>query len=113
MDIGETQLQGSTEHDQSTQSAVPNLADIDSKIVLKFVKEGRRSKTYISGLELFLQKKADREKLCQDLRKVLGAGSNIVTDENDKEKYGFQGDHIERIKKFLMTKHNIPREKIE
>ena len=104
--------------DIPSTTTTPSLAEIDRKINLKFIKEKKTSRTYISGLETFLPKKLDREKLCQDLRKVLGTGSNIVQDEKEKpigetkEKYGFQGNHIDRIATFLTKKYNIPQDKI-
>lgn len=102
-----------TNNNGSTNDINSNLAQIDSKMNFKFIKEGRHQKTYMTGLEFFIQEKRDRCKLCQELRKFLGAGSVLSIDENGKEKYSFQGDHIDKIKKYLTTKHNIPKDKMD
>lgn len=85
--------------------------DEDKKIILKFFKEKKTSRTYIYGLHDFM---TDEEvvKFVMYLKKKLGTG--IIKKENDGIiEYGFQGDHKERIKKILISDTSIPEEKIK
>ena len=88
------------------------LEEIDKQILLKFIKEKKTNRTYIYGLHLFIPEKEKREEICSLLKKELGAGSNVKKNENNIEEYGFQGNHIEKIKIFLVNKVGINIDKI-
>jgi len=88
------------------------LDEIDKKIILKFIKEKKTNRTYIYGLHLFIPEKEKRDEICSSIKKELGAGSNIKINENNIEEYGFQGNHIEKIKIFLINKVGINTDKI-
>lgn len=107
--------------DISTFSNIKNIDDektkvyfeIDKKIKLKFLKEKRTTRTYISGLEHFFTAE-EIEKLTNSLKKKLATGiikKNKEDSENEFE-YGFNGDHINRIKNILINDLNIESDKI-
>lgn len=87
------------------------LNGIDKKIVLKYVKEKRTSRTYIIGLGDFVAEDKIDEILRQ-LQKMLASGMNSVKN-GDKYEYGFNGEHIERIKNYLMKEIKIPENQIK
>uniref|UniRef100_A0A6C0EB76 SUI1 domain-containing protein n=1 Tax=viral metagenome TaxID=1070528 RepID=A0A6C0EB76_9ZZZZ len=94
--------------DLAVASSTSTLTSIDSCITLKFRKEKKTSRTYIIGLEQFVP---DVDKFCKDLKKTLGTGSNVIEEDGSKM-YGFQGDFIERIYNYLISK-GIDKSKIK
>ena len=88
------------------------IAEIDKHVEIKFLKEGRRNKTYIYGLEDFIEG-GDKEltKYVEKLQKKLG--TNLIKEQKDGKKfYAFGGDHVSVIKKFVIDDLKIPTEKI-
>jgi translation initiation factor 1 (eIF-1/SUI1) len=88
-----------------------SLSFIDSKIILRFVKEKRTNRTYIMGLHDFM---TDEKliTLVNDLKKKLGTSVLERKTEDGKKYYGFQGNHINTIKNILIKDLNIDRKKI-
>ena len=93
-----------------SQQDILNL--IDRRIKLRFMKEKRASRTYIEGLEKFF----DEEKIkimTKVIQKKLSTGYTTKSDENNIVLgHGYNGDHKERIKKYLVEDYNIPDDKI-
>lgn len=87
------------------------LNDIDKKITLKFFKEKKTSRTYIEGLEDFINQK-EIIKLVTSLKKKLGTGM-LEKDIDNKKVYGFQGDHRDRIRNILITEIKIAGDRIK
>lgn len=81
--------------------------EIDKKVTIKFLKEKKTSRTYIQGIDGFLQQEKIDE-MVKDLKKKLGTG--LFKNENG---YGFQGDHRDNIKKYLLSNTTIPDAKIK
>ncbi len=83
------------------------LKDIDRKIVLTFFKEGKTSRTYVSGLIDFLTEN-EIEKFTKSLKTKLGAGllKRKLNDKDKYDSYGYNGDHKEKIRDLLLE--NFP-----
>lgn len=91
------------------------FTEIDKKITIKYLKEVRTSRTYITGMSDFLSQE-EISSFVKILKKKLGAGmlsKKIEVDKVEKVEYGFQGNHMERIKKIMLEETNIPEEKIK
>lgn len=74
---------------------------------------GKKKRTYIYGLDLFIESKDVVNELCQKIRQSIGTGSNEVLDETTKKFiYGFQGDHVTKIKEILCIELKISPDKI-
>lgn len=95
----------------SKQNNILNL--LDKKIVLKFMKEGKTSRTYIIGLDRFFTKQDELDKFCKDLQKMLGTSFLKRTVENNQNHYGYAGNHIERIYDILIDKNIAARSDIK
>jgi len=93
--------------DKTTEN---DTSDIDKKVLLKFFKEKKTSRTYIIGLDKFMEV-SEIDKLSKDIKKRLGTGS-IKVEKDGTIAYGFQGDHREAIKKILSDRNLVPKEKI-
>jgi translation initiation factor 1 (eIF-1/SUI1) len=88
------------------------LNSIDRRIKLRFIKEKKASRTYIEGLEKFFDEETIKT-LTKVIQKNLSTGYTAKTDDNNVViGHGYNGDHKERIKQFLITKYNIPADKI-
>jgi translation initiation factor 1 (eIF-1/SUI1) len=85
------------------------LVVIDMKVILKCIKEGKATRTYIYGLEDFLSGEK-LEILIKNLPKKLGT-SLFKKEENGKKMYGYSGDHRMEIKEILI-KEKVPKDKI-
>jgi translation initiation factor 1 (eIF-1/SUI1) len=85
---------------------------IDRRIKLRFIKEKKASRTYIEGLDKFFE--IDKIKtMVKTIQKKLSTGYNSNSDEDGNIiSHGFNGDHKERIKKFLVEDYKIPEDKI-
>ncbi len=98
--------------DISTLGQKSNLfVQLDKHVTLKFLKEVKTSRTYIGGLGDFMTNE-QIEIFTKQLKKKLGAGMNTKL-VNGKTEYGFQGNHIDSIKKILLSETEIPEEKIK
>lgn len=91
------------------------MTEIDKHIEIKFLKEGRRNKTYIYGLSDYMtgdNKDTNLTKFVEKLKKKLG--TSMVEEEKDGKKYfGFGGDHVDVIKNIIIADLKIPRDKIK
>ncbi len=88
------------------------LSEIDKKIIIKFIKEKKTSRTYIFGLEDFVNDINDRKKFMTDIKKLLGTAGIFKKENNMHECIGFNGNHIQSIREFIMYRFKIPSDKI-
>ena len=92
------------------------FVEIDKKITIKYLKEIKTNRTYVCGLSDFMSD----EKInlfTKFLKKQLGAGMNIkkISNTNNmiKLEYGFQGNHLERIRNIILEETDISDDKIK
>ena len=87
------------------------FVQIDKRVTIKFLREVKTNRTYIGGLSGFM---TDEQIVLftKKLKKTLGAGMNPKTVDG-KTEYGFQGNHIDRIKGIILSDTNIPEDKIK
>jgi hypothetical protein len=95
-----------------TNKSQPNILQaIDAKITLQFLKEKKTSRTYIIGLEDFIEA-SQITKFVNSLKASLGTSSyERIIDE--KKCYGFQGNHIETIRQKIISELKIDKKKIK
>jgi len=79
------------------------ITEIDKKIIIKYMKEIKTSRTYIYGLESYV-KKEDITNFIKTLQKSLGTSSLKKQDDNNNNIYGFAGDHIDTIYNYIIKK---------
>lgn len=75
---------------------------VDKYVTLQFFKEKRTTRTYIVGLEEFM----DNEKIkafVHDVKKKLGTAIFEKMDEKKVLSYGFNGDHRTKITELLIA----------
>jgi translation initiation factor 1 (eIF-1/SUI1) len=83
------------------------FVDIDKIIIIKWLKEKKTNRTWVTGLHDFISTE-EIKKIVKILKDKLGTGAK--EDGND---CGFQGDHREKIKKYLIEHVCIPEKKIK
>jgi hypothetical protein len=88
------------------------LKQIDRKIILKFMKEVKTSRTYIFGLDNYIKTKEEKNEFIKHLKKALGT-SFIEKDSDDGKAYGFAGDHINYIYSYIIKKNICPKNEIK
>lgn len=93
-----------------TSSKKNTIINIDNKVEIKNQKEKKGTRTYIIGLEHFLSSDECNE-LCKTLKKKLGSAC-VIKEEDEIKQYGFQGNHIDNIAKYLKEKNIVPVDKI-
>lgn len=84
----------------NTNRQKTNINNINSKIKIKYIKDGRSKRTYITGLHHFLTED-EIKNLIVVLKKKIGAGVDEKIMDNVKE-YGFQGDHERKMKGYII-----------
>lgn len=89
------------------------IAEIDKHIEIKFLKEGRRNKTYIYGISDYVEGGEKELKKCiEKLQKKLG--TSVLEEEKDGKKYyGFGGDHVNVLKTFVLNDLKVPKDKVK
>jgi translation initiation factor 1 (eIF-1/SUI1) len=87
------------------------FTDIDKIVTIRWLKEKKTSRTYVSGLQDFISDE-EIKKIVKTLKEKLGTGASEFKNEG-KSDYGFQGDHREKVKKFLVENVGIPEKKIK
>jgi len=88
------------------------LTQIDRKVILKCMKEGKNTKTYIIGLEGYL-KDSDQISFVKEIQKKLGTSMLKKMTEDKKPIYGLGGDHINSIFEFLIKKNIVKSSEIK
>jgi len=84
------------------------LNEIDKKIYIRILKEGKATRTYIEGLYKFYENDECKE-IANKIKKNL-ATSYFYKEEN--KSHGFNGDHKLRLKELLQKNYKIPADKI-
>ncbi len=107
-DIDDTQ-QNTFENMDSQQDI---LKQIDRKIIVKYMKDGKKSKTFVYGLDYYMKPEAHQQ-FCKDLQKKKLGTSMIKRVEDDKTFYAFGGDHCDKIIQELINTKIIPKNEIK
>ena len=107
-DIDDTQ-QNTFENMDSQQDI---LKQIDRKIIVKYMKEGKNTKTFVYGLDYYMKPEAHQQ-FCKDLQKKKLGTSMIKRVDDDKIIYGFGGDHCDKIIQELINTKIIPKNEIK
>ncbi len=89
------------------------LAKIDRKIIIKFMKEGKTSRTYIFGLDQYIYNKDDILKFIKPLQKSIGTSLIEKLDEDNKLVFGFGGNHIQVLYDAIIKKNICPKNEIK
>ena len=84
------------------------LNEIDKKIYIRILKEGKATRTYVEGLNRFYSDDECKE-IGNNIKKKL-ATSYFYKEEN--KSHGFNGDHKLRLKDLLQKNYKIPEDKI-
>jgi len=84
------------------------LNEIDKRIYIRILKEGKATRTYIEGLHRFFSDVECKE-IGNSIKKILST-SYFYKEEN--KSHGFNGDHKLRLKELLEKKYKIPIDKI-
>lgn len=84
------------------------LNEIDKKIYIRILKEGKATRTYIEGLFRFYENDECKE-IANKIKKNLST-SYFYKEEN--KSHGFNGDHKLRLKDLLQKNYKIPADKI-
>ncbi|ATZ80321.1 hypothetical protein BMW23_0263 [Bodo saltans virus] len=99
------------------------IKDVDNKITIRYIKEGRSKRTFISGLHFFI-KQEEITKLISTFQKKLGSGvvaEKDILEKDDSEttntidakmKYGFQGDHTDMLTTLVMATGKFKKDDI-
>jgi len=84
------------------------LNEIDKKIHIRILKEGKATRTYIEGLQRFY---TDDE--CKEIgNKIKKSLSTSYFYKEENKSHGFNGDHKLRLKDILQKNYKIPSDKI-
>ena len=89
---------------------IDSLQNLNKLITLRYIKDGKASRTYIDGLELFFDNDNTLNKLLKDIQKRLSTGYFKNKETNN---HGFNGDHRLNISKLLTNNYDIPKNKIK
>lgn len=82
---------------------------INRNLSIKYIKNGRNSRTYITGIKSYIKENDKLEDFVKILKKRLGAGGLIDKVENV---VSFQGDHTHSIYEFIIQKNICPKDEI-
>ncbi len=96
--------------DISSLGNVSRITSINNKVEVRHLKVKQHLRTYVSGLENFMNND-EKDQFVLTLKKKLGAGMEIKETETGKE-YGFQGDHKDRIKQLIIESQKVKKEEI-
>ena len=110
----ETESDFSSNHESDNDMSTTQnlLSQIDRKLILKYMKEGKASRTYILGLEGYL-KQDEQLTLMKDIQKKLGTSLLKKMTEDNKPIYGLGGDHVNTIYDIIIKKNIAPKGEIK
>ena len=96
-------------HEQISSADV--LSQIDKKLILKFHKDGKHSKTYVCGLDKYFDDVKQNE-FIKTFKKKLGTScsKNIIDGSNI---YSFGGDHVNTMYEYfskIIPKHELKKQ---
>lgn len=96
----------------SNQNEQNILKQIDRKIVIKYMKEVKTSRTYIFGLNNYIKTKKDIEEFIKNIKKSLG--TSVIEKEGETgPAYGFAGDHVKYLYDYIVKKKICPINEIK
>jgi len=94
---------------QNTQNSANILQSIDRNLSIKYIKNGRNSRTYLSGIKSYIIENDKLEDFVKKLKKQLGSGGLIDKEENV---VSFQGDHTHKIYEYIIKNNICPKHEI-
>ncbi len=94
---------------KETQNQDNILKSIDRNLSIKYIKNGRNSRTYLSGIKSYITENDKLEEFVKKLKKQLGAGGLIDKEENV---VSFQGDHTHKIYEYIIKNNICPKHEI-
>ena len=84
-----------------------NPSILDKKIELKTIKQKKTIRTFVFGLEVYIEKPTQMNKIIKELKTNLGTSCVNMNIDNFGFGYGFCGEHIDRIKTYLIDKKYV------
>ncbi len=94
----------------NTQNTNNILKSIDRNLSIKYIKNGRNSRTYLTGIKSYITENDKLEDFVKKLKKQLGAGGLIDKEENV---VSFQGDHTHKIYEYIIKNNICPKHEIK
>lgn len=88
------------------------IANIDKHVEIRYLKEIKKSRTYVTGLNDYFDKPDHFEKFIKKMQSKLATGLYVKEDDGKKH-YGFNGDHRNSIKQILINELKIDEDKIK
>lgn len=95
---------------ENTQNSNNILKSIDRNLSIKYIKNKRNSRTYLTGIKSYITENDKLEDFVKKLKKQLGAGGLIDKEENV---VSFQGDHTHTIYEYIIKNNICPKHEIK
>ena len=92
-----------------TQNSNNILNSIDRNLSIKYIKIGRNSRTYLTGIKSYITENDKLQEFVKKLKKQLGSGGLIDKEENV---VSFQGDHTHKIYEYIIKNNICPKHEI-
>jgi hypothetical protein len=89
------------------------LKQIDKKLVIKYMKEIKTSRTYIYGLYNYIKTKEETKEFIKKIKKALGTSVFEKMDDDNNMIYGFAGDHTKYIYDYIVKNNITPISEIK
>lgn len=96
--------------DENTDTNI--LEQIDRKLIIKYMKEGRASRTYVYGLMSYINSEEDIMKHMKKLQKSMGTSLFKTYDDKKKIIIGLGGEHIRTIYEYIIKNNICPENEI-
>lgn len=94
-----------------TKDKTSNFSDVAKDITIKQVRDGKINRTQIYGLDSYIDD-ATLTIYSKELKKKLGTMCVISKDDIGKF-MGFQGNHVDTVYKYLISKNIVAEQKIK
>lgn len=89
---------------ESSDEEYDIFSELNNKVLVHVVIDGRRFKTNIMGLGFFLKKaKLTSSDFIKIFKKRLGCGCTILKDNKNEEVLSFQGDQSKHIMEYIIS----------
>lgn len=89
------------------------LNQIDRKLIIKYMKEGKSSRTYIYGLSSYIDSEDQIMNHAKKIQKSLGTSILKRHDDDNKIIIGFGGEHIRTIYEYIIKNNICPINEIK
>jgi translation initiation factor 1 (eIF-1/SUI1) len=103
-DFDESEI-NSNKNEEITEDSKDILKEIDKNIKIKYMKEVKTSRTYIFGLNNYIESTEKINEFIKSIKKLLGTSMIEKKDNLDNNVYGFAGDHVKFISEYLIKKN--------